>query len=214
MPRCQQGCQDLSFAKIKAGELQTLRSPSTANVTRLPGWAQEGPGAPQGQRTDRNTLVSRAEPEPPTGHQPPSRPSLLTEQAEPGGHLRSEKHDLNHPEIGTTGCDSSSTSYKPCGAHALLSGKISSLVCLPLQLQDPAGTLGLTRCSREARGSPRWDRQRCLGTRAQHTHGHGQCPGPATPSTADPRHQQQSQALAPPCARAPVTHPAHGNTCW
>lgn len=58
-----------------------------------------------------------------------------------------------------------------------------------------------------------------LGTRAQHTHGHGQCPSPAHSlhtrlGSPDPRHHQESQALASPCARAPVTHPAHGNTCW
>lgn len=84
---------------------------------------------PSGQRRDRNfPCFSRAESEPPAGHQPPSQPSLLTKQAEPGGHLRSGKHDLQHSETGThKGCDSSSTSYKPCGARALISGKVSQL---------------------------------------------------------------------------------------
>lgn len=90
----------------------------------------------------------------------------------------------------------------PVGLMPCFWGRSPSLLSLLLQLQDPTGNLGLTRCRRGAQGSPSWDREPAQGQ--------GQCPGPA--------HSLQTswerQALASPCARAPGAHPAHGNRCW
>lgn len=176
--------------------------------------------SPQGQRRDRNISVSRAEPEPPAGHQPPSQPSLLSKQAEPGGHLRSEKHDIQHSEIGThKDVTAPAQATNPVGLVPCFLGRSPSLVCLLLQLRDPAGKVCLTRCRREAWGSPRWDRQRWPGNKGTaHTWTwpvSRSCPlPPHQAGNTDPRHQQESQALPSPCARAPVTHPACENTCW
>lgn len=114
-------------------------------------------------------------------------------------------------DTNTQGFDSSSMNYKSCWACALLAGKISQLgvsaaqeVCpLLLQQQEPADELHLARCTRKAPGSPRQDRHRCLGTRAQHACGHGQS---VTRSCALPLHQ----AGNPHTPGAAAGEPGHG----
>lgn len=52
----------------------------------------------------------------------------------------------------------------PVGLMPCFWGRSPSLLSLLLQLQDPTGNLGLTRCRRGAQGSPSWDREPCPGT--------------------------------------------------
>lgn len=102
------------------------------------------------------------------------------------------------------GCDSSSTSHKPC---ALLSGKISQLGVPPAPAAGSCWQTGSCQVQEGSTWLSQVGQTALPGDKGQHTHGHDQCPGPAR-SLHTRLGMPDPQAPTSPCARAPGTHPA------